>query len=321
MLTGISGYPVVMLEGVAERPALLVTGLSGAGKSVALKALEDVGYEVVDNLPLSLLDVLLGSTSRDSRLAIGIDVRTRAFDPAMILPLIGGRELRPDSAGISPRRVRLLFLDCAGNVLVRRFSETRRRHPLARDRPASDGIAMEREILAPLRPVADMVIDTTDFSPNDLRNFIVTRFAGGGTQKMTITVMSFGFARGIPRDADTVLDVRFLANPHWDDALRPLTGEDPRVQQHVFADPACSPATEAIMNLLLLLLPRYHAEGRAYMTLAVGCTGGRHRSVAVATALSQRLAAAGWENSLVHRDAHRLPEGAIGAGQTMKGSA
>ena len=294
----------------APPPILLVTGLSGAGKSVALKALEDIGYEAVDNLPLSLLDALLGATGSERRLAIGIDVRTRAFDPEHVLAIAG--------AG-GPRSIRILYLDCAGHELVRRFSETRRRHPLAVDRPAGDGIAMEREILEPLRRVADVVIDTTDFSSNDLRRAIARRFAAPDAHTMTLTVMSFGYSRGLPRDADLVFDMRFLSNPHWVPELRPLTGQDARVQQHVAADPRYKSSFDAITGLLTLLLPGYQGEGRAYVTLAFGCTGGRHRSVAVAEAVGRFLADAGWHNSVVHRDAGKGQADEADAGVPTEG--
>jgi UPF0042 nucleotide-binding protein len=268
--------------------------MSGAGKSTALKALEDLGYEAVDNLPLSLLKpLLLGPAERP--LAIGVDSRTRAFDAQRLLALIA------DSAAAG-RPVRILFLDSSGTELVRRFSETRRRHPLAGDRPASDGIAGEREMLSDLRRAADVLIDTSDYSSNDLRRAVAARFRLGDTPRMTLTVMSFGYGRGVPRDADLMFDMRFLDNPHWQPELRPLSGTDARVQAHVEADPAFRPAFDAIMGLLALLLPGYAREGRAYVTVAFGCTGGRHRSVAVAEAAGRWLAGNGWPNTIVHRD-------------------
>jgi UPF0042 nucleotide-binding protein len=276
-------------------PVLIVTGLSGAGRSTALKGLEDLGYEAVDNLPVSLLGALL-AVPGGQKLAIGIDARTRAFNPDQVLEAI--------AAHATPARaIRILYLDCAGNELVRRFSETRRRHPLALDRPAGDGIALERELLAELRRAADVVIDTTDFSSNDLRRAISTRFGTQGHKALTLTLMSFGYSRGVPRDADLVFDMRFLKNPHWVPALRPLTGLDAAVSAHVQSDPAFEPAFRAIMGLLTLLLPGYAREGRAYLTVAFGCTGGRHRSVAVAEAAGEALDAAGWANAVVHRDA------------------
>ncbi len=286
-------------ETAAPAPArvLVVSGMSGAGKSTALKALEDLGYEVVDNLPLALFDRLLdpAELTPSRPLAFGIDSRTRGFDGEAIAARL--QTLRADGLD-----VRLLFLDCAGGELTRRFSETRRRHPLALDRPAADGIAAERELLAPLRRWADAVIDTTDTLAADLRAQIIDRFGGEGGRPLTLTIMSFGFARGLPRDADLVFDLRFLANPHWDLALRPLTGEDAAVAEYVAADPAFTPAFERIADLLLTLLPGYGREGKAYLTVALGCTGGRHRSVFAARLLAERLAAAGYAPHLIHRD-------------------
>ncbi|MCG2839980.1 RNase adapter RapZ [Sandaracinobacter sp. RS1-74] len=281
-------------------PVLLVTGMSGAGKSTTLKALEDLGYEAVDNLPLSLLEPLL-APGVHQKLAIGIDTRTRAFSPAMVLEAIAAHA----SEG---RTIRMLFVDCSGPELIRRFSETRRRHPLALDRPAGDGIALERELLSELRRVADVVIDTTDFSSNDLRRAVSTRFGRPDGKAFTLTLMSFGYARGVPRDADLVFDMRFLRNPHWVPELRPMTGVEAPVQGYVKADPAFTPAFDAMMGLLTLLLPGYAREGRAYLTVAFGCTGGRHRSVATAEAAGARLAEAGWSNAVVHRDRAHGPE-------------
>jgi RNase adaptor protein for sRNA GlmZ degradation len=277
--------------------ALLVTGLSGAGKSTALKAFEDLGFEAVDNLPLSLLAPLLAG-ARERPLAIGIDVRTRAFDTAEIL--------RQQQAFSAPERpIRILFFDCADEMLQARFSETRRRHPLAGDRAVADGIALERELLAELRRNADMLIDTTERSPNDLRRLISERFGRPDDKGLAISILSFGYARGLPRDADLVFDMRFLANPHWVAELRPMTGRDPEVAAHIEADPEWQPRFGAIVDLLLGLLPAYQREGRSYLTIAFGCTGGRHRSVAAAEAMAQRLAAEGWTNSVTHRDIDR----------------
>lgn len=281
----------------AAPPMLIVTGMSGAGKSTALKALEDLNYEAVDNLPLGLVETLLGSaeggTSRP--LAFGIDIRTRAFDAEALVERL--RVLRAEGLDI-----RLIYLDCTDDELVKRFSETRRRHPLALDRPAGDGVARERELTQPLKRWADLVIDTTDLSVTDLRRRIAERLGASGAHPLTITLQSFGFANGLPRSADLVFDMRFLANPHWDVALRPLTGEDPRVAAFVAADPAYQPAIDRIADLLLTLLPGYGREGKAYLTIAIGCTGGRHRSVAMSRELAARLSAAGYAPQLVHRD-------------------
>ena len=242
---------------------LLVTGLSGAGKSTVLKTLEDLGWEVVDNLPLALLDRLLeaplaqGAADGAQPLALGIGARTRDFDPKRIIERI--RALR-EGHGLD---VGMLFLDCAGSELERRYSETRRRHPLAPDRPASDGIARERELLAPLREWANRLIDTTDLSANMLAQKVRSTFAVSGSDAPVLSIQSFGFARGIPRNADLVFDMRFLRNPHWDPLLRPGTGLDADVSAYVAADPAYPAAMEQIGSLLELLIPRYRAEGKA----------------------------------------------------------
>ncbi len=284
-------------------PILIVSGMSGAGKSSTLKALEDMDYEAVDNLPLGLVETLLNSAEGGDGpprpLAFGIDTRTRSFDAAALVARL--RALRGDGVDI-----RLLYLDCSDDELTRRFSETRRRHPLAADRPAADGIGRERSLTAPLRRWADMVIDTTGLSVADLRRRIGERLGRHGEGGLTITIESFGFAGGLPRDADLVFDMRFLANPHWDVTLRPLTGEDSAVAAFVAADKAFAPAVDRITDLLLTLLPGYGAEGKAYLTIAVGCTGGRHRSVAVARELHARLTAAGHAPLLVHRDVARI---------------
>jgi len=286
----------------APNRVLLVTGMSGAGKSTVLKALEDLGYEAVDNMPLRLLRRLLsvednsGEHPTDRPLAIGIDTRTRAFDAENVVQRL--KELKRDD-GLD---IRVLFLDCAGGELTRRFSETRRRHPLALDRPAADGIARERELLAPLRRWADIVVDTTDYSVRDTRRMVREKFARTQGDELTITCMSFGFARGLPRDADLVFDMRFLANPHWEDELRPLTGLDAAVGEFIRRDAAFDQAFARIADLLVTLIPRYKHEGKTYLTAAFGCTGGRHRSVYVTETMAASLRAAGYEPTVVHRD-------------------
>ena len=279
---------------------LLVTGLSGAGKSTVLNTLEDIGWEVVENLPLSLLHHLLATppsagSDNERPLAVGLDSRTRGFDAQRIVGQI------KTLSGHHDYPVETLFLDCAGAELVRRYSETRRRHPLATDRPATDGIAEERALMAPLRRWADHVIDTTDTDTNGLRQQIRARF-GGGQDQPTLSVLSFGFARGVPRNADLVFDMRFLRNPHWQEALRPLTGLDAAVAAYVASDEAYEPAAAKIEDLLVTLLPRYRAEGKSYVTVAFGCTGGRHRSVHVAERIATRLREAGFSPTVEHRD-------------------
>jgi UPF0042 nucleotide-binding protein len=285
---------------------LLVTGMSGAGKSTSLRTLEDIGWEVVDNIPLNLLKRLLAAPvaeghdpSTERPLALGIDSRTRGFDAENVLE--GLRELRAEAQG----PVELLFLDCSGAVLERRFAETRRRHPLALDRPASDGIARERELMAPLRRWADHVIDTTDLSVNALQQEMRARFASDLAS--TLTILSFGYARGVPRNADLMFDMRFLRNPHWENDLRPLTGLDPEVGEYVVSDPMYETVTGQIESLLRTVVPRYSAEGKAYVTVAFGCTGGRHRSVYVAEDMAQRLRNAGFSPTVSHRNLESQP--------------
>lgn len=277
---------------------VLVTGMSGAGRTTALKALEDLGFEAVDNLPVTLLGSLVRPGDRlDHDLAIGIDCRTRAFSPPDLIKQIATRRTgagRPDP--------QLLFLDCEDEILRRRFNETRRRHPLALDRPVTDGIAHERRVMAGLREHADLVIDTSQLSPGDLRRLITGYFAKAPERRLTLSVLSFAYRGGLPREADIVFDVRFLANPHYVDELRPKHGRDPAVRAYVAADPAYRPLLERFEALLFPLLPSYQREGRSYLTIAFGCTGGRHRSIVVAEAFAARLRESGWTVVLRHRD-------------------
>lgn len=288
---------------------LLVTGLSGAGKSTVLRTLEDLAWETVDNLPLSLLDPLLATplsagAERGRPLALGLDSRTRGFDAERLV-----KQIQAVSEHES-RSVETLYLDCMGPELLRRYSETRRRHPLAPDRPAIEGIAEERELTAPLKRWADHVIDTTDSDVPALQQQIRLRFAAGG-EAPTLTIMSFAFARGVPRNADLVLDMRFLRNPHWQEELRALTGLDDQVAGHIAGDEAYDDAMARIEELLLTLLPRYRAEGKSYVSIAFGCTGGRHRSVHVAERVAGRLRAAGFSPNLDHRDLATPPRDGI----------
>lgn len=295
----------------STKQILLVTGMYGAGKSTVLRTLEDLGWETVDNLPLLLVDRFLatelpqGGGDQDRPLALGFGAGTRGFDAEAIVSRI--RNLR----GQHGHDVGLLFLDCGNDELERRYSETRRRHPLATHGPAGVGITRERALLAPLRNWANRLIDTTSFSAQELGQRIREDFSGNGLGEPALTVMSFGFARGLPRGADIVLDMRFLRNPHWAPALRPGTGQDADVVEYIAADPAYATALPQIEQLLLTLLPRYRAEGKSYVTVAFGCTGGRHRSVHVAERIARRLRDAGFSPTVVHRDLAAAPQDSL----------
>jgi len=285
---------------------VLVTGMAGAGRTTALKALEDLGYEAVDNLPALLLGSLLRPVDDGVRhLALGIDSRSRAFDPEELLRLLDNPMDAPDAD------VRMLFLDCDDEILARRFTETRRRHPLAPDRSVADGIARERILMAPLRQGADVVIDTSQLSPGELRQLTSSQFAIGSDERLVISVVSFSYRKGLPREADLVFDVRFLANPHYDARLRPMTGIDQPVQNFIDADPKFRKLLQDLENFLVPLLPAYQLEGKSYLTIAFGCTGGRHRSIATAELFAARLRNAGWPAQIRHRDTPQANPSAV----------
>ena len=279
---------------------LLVTGVLGAGKTTALRALEDLGWETIDNFPIRLLERLIDTPDLANQahgaLAIGFDSRTRGFDPVAVIHLVKMLSRRNDLI------VSTLYLDCSGEELQRRYNETRRRHPLAADMPVMAGISAERELMEPLRRWAEMVINTTAFSSNQLTQAIREQFGSDSAPGITVTVTSFGFARGMPPVADFVFDMRFLNNPHWDPELRPQTGKDPEVGAFVRRDPAYADTFARIRDLLLTLLPRFRAQGKAYVNIAFGCTGGRHRSVFVAEEIAVALREAGFSPTLLHRN-------------------
>ena len=278
-------------------PVVIVTGMSGAGRSTALKALEDLGYEAVDNLPLSLLSSLLTPGTGGGRpLAIGVDARTRDFGAAPFLEELDGL-IRMEAF-----RVRLLFLDCDSEVLQRRFSETRRRHPVTPDRRVTDGIAHERTLLAPLRDRADEVIDTTDMTIGELKRLLDSNYALERAPGLAVFVTSFAYRHGLPHEADLVFDVRFLQNPHYVDELRPQSGLDKPVGDFIEQDPDLEEYFRHLTQLLEPLLPRFDAEGKSYLTIAVGCTGGKHRSVYTAERLGAWLAEKGERVIVNHRD-------------------
>lgn len=296
------------------RPVVLVTGLSGAGKASILRTLEDLGFETVDNPPVTILQDLVADG--DAPLAIGVDARSRGFDAAALLAELAALRALPGLAAS------LVFATAEEPVLLRRFSETRRRHPLAPGGPlgsrVTEGIAREAALLAPLREASDWVVDTSDLPLPELRRLIERRFRPDRALGLAIGIVSFGFPKGLPREADLVWDVRFLRNPHYDPALRPMSGRDAPVAGFVESDVAFTPFWDRMTGMMELLLPRYAAEGKKYLTVAIGCTGGRHRSVLVAERLASHLSSIGWRVDLIHRDLAAHPAekgGASVAGQ------
>jgi UPF0042 nucleotide-binding protein len=275
---------------------LLVTGVSGAGKSSTLKALEDMGFEAIDNVPISLLGRLVSPGEFPENTAIGIDIRTRDFDAGAFLNKVDNLA---NQKGID---VSVLFLDCDDEVLIRRYEETRRRHPLALDRPVSDGIRHERALMEPLRERATVILDTSDMALGDMKRSLDGHFGAESDDGLSVFVTSFGFRNGLPRDADLVFDVRFLKNPHYDTDLRPLTGQNKAVGDFISSDEGFEPFMDKLKDLLELLLERYAAEGKSYLTIAIGCTGGHHRSVYTSETLGKWLEQFDWPIQIRHRD-------------------
>ncbi len=291
------------------RRVVLVTGLSGAGKASTLRVLEDLGYEAVDNAPLALIGELVGRGEQP--IAIGVDARSRGFGAAAVLASLALLKSNP------AMRAELVFVTAEQGALLRRFTETRRRHPLAPRGRVMDGIAAEWALLAPLRDAADMVLDTSFMPLSMLRREVEQRFSPGGEDSatgMTVSLMSFAYPAGLPPDADLVFDARFLRNPHYDPILRPLAGTDAAVAAYVAADPDYLGFLEKMTSLLTLLLPRFVQEGKKYVGIAIGCTGGRHRSVAVVEDLERRLSqerqgAVAWRVTVTHREVMREQAG------------
>ncbi|HEY6983290.1 RNase adapter RapZ [Reyranella sp.] len=285
-----------------RRPFVLVTGLSGAGRVTALHALEDLGYVAVDNIPLPLVSDLMRSTAGNpgemaAPLAFGIDTRTYGFDASELVRRM--QELR-QRLDLAPR---LLFLTADTETLQRRYTESRRPHPMAADRPVMDGIVDERDRVGFVADSADVVIDTTGLSPHQFKQILSGHFALGQALGTRLAVVSFSFRRGLPREADLVFDTRFLKNPHYVPGLKPLTGRDAAVIAFIETDPDYRAFIGRLEALIGPLLPRFDAEGKSYLTIAVGCTGGRHRSVAVAETLADWLRKTGRSVTLTHRDA------------------
>lgn len=259
--------------------------------SSALKALEDFGFEAFDNFPLFLLESLMKRTAADAGpVAVAIDVRSRDFDAQQLLQqthALGGQ---------------ILFITAEDSILERRFTETRRRHPLAQNKTVSYGIAQEKALLAPIREEADLVIDTSELSVHDLRHVLRGHYKPTHAQEMAISLLSFAYRRGVPRQADLVFDVRFLRNPHWDAVLRPLSGHDADVGKYIESDPDYAAFFKTLTDLLRIVLPRYAREGKSYLTIAVGCSGGRHRSVYIVEQLQKFVGSLGFSSTAEHRD-------------------
>jgi UPF0042 nucleotide-binding protein len=292
-------------RGADTHRIVLVTGMSGAGKSTATKALEDLGFFCIDNLPVMLLPKLLelvshGTSDEVQRLAIVVDAREARFLDATEAAL---GEVRREG-----HRVEVVFFDCADEALMRRFSETRRRHPLSPDGTVADGIAEERRVLGQLRAFSDQIIDTTRMTVHELRDAVTARFGGPGQDdKLNVTLLSFGFRNGIPPASDLVFDVRFLPNPYFVEGLKPHPGTDPRVAKWVLERGQSEEFLARLESLLHFLIPQYRAEGKSYLTVSIGCTGGRHRSVALAEELGRRLSEKHRANvKVTHRDVNKV---------------
>jgi UPF0042 nucleotide-binding protein len=282
-----------------ERSLILVTGPSGAGRSTAIHMLEDLGFEAIDNLPLSLLPRLLDGPPHKRPLALGLDVRNRDFSVAAVIETVDRLSADPTV------EAQLLYLDCRPDVLVKRFSETRRRHPLAQAESPAVGVDREVDLLVPIRARADVLIDTSDLTLHELRAEIAGWFNASEAERLAISVQSFSYKRGVPRGIDLVLDCRFLANPYWEPRLRARDGCDAEVDAFVAADPRFEEFFEKVAGLAEFLLPAYVDECKSHLTIGFGCTGGQHRSVVVAERLAQRLAEKGWQVSKRHRELER----------------
>lgn len=285
----------------ATRRLVVITGLSGSGKGSALKAFEDLGYYCVDNLPVGLIprfaDMCAAHASRIRRSAVVVDIREG--ESLSQLPVTYQR------LGRDGLNVALLFLEASDEALIHRFEETRRPHPLGRNLPVREGIRLERSLLKPMRHLADTVIDTSRMNVHELRQLIQDRFGGRRRKTMLVSVLSFGFKHGVPHDADLVFDVRFLPNPNFVTGLREKSGVDPEVREYVESQALTREFISRVSDLLLFLLPNYVREGKSYLTIAIGCTGGRHRSVAVAEHIGDFLDEEGFKTKIIHRDLQR----------------
>lgn len=298
-----------MSEQIGQRAqVVMVSGPSGAGRSSAINALEDLGFEAIDNMPLSLIPRLLEGPPLPRPVALGVDVRNRDFSTDGMIELMDRLHREPGVAA------ELLYLHCDTDTLVRRYSETRRRHPLSPDDAPLTGILREQELLVPVRERADVLIDTSTLTPHQLRADVARWFAPTAGLPMALSVQSFSYKRGLPRGVDMVFDCRFLSNPHWEPSLRPLDGRAPAVVSHIEQDPRFAPFFARVHDLIASLLEAFVDEGKASLTIAFGCTGGKHRSVAMAERMARTLAEQGWRVSKRHRELERKLED----GQTVR---
>lgn len=292
---------------------VLVTGPSGAGRSTAINVLEDLGFEAIDNLPLSLIPRLLDGPPRPVPLALGLDVRNRDFSASNVIELIDRLTRSP---GYAPE---VLYLDCNADILVRRYSETRRRHPLAPDGSPLSGVTTEIDLLSPIRALADVLVDTSELSPHDLKAELTRWFDTRPDRKLSVSLHSFSYKRGVPRGVDLMFDCRCLANPHWEAGLRQLNGRDAAVQDYVTRDPRFAEFFTRIRDLILFLLPAQIEEGKTHLSVGFGCTGGQHRSVTLVEKAAVALAEAGWPVSIRHRELERRMLAQSSAGEVRAG--
>jgi UPF0042 nucleotide-binding protein len=291
-----------MSSETAKSNIVFVTGPSGAGRSTVINAFEDLGFETIENLPLDLLPRLLSGPVYKKPLALGIDVRTRDFTVGGVIDALEQVARHPLYDGT------LLFVDCDIEILLRRYSETRRRHPLAPGGSPREGVEAELQLLDSLRRRADVFINTTEMSPHELRAEITAMFGSQEGALLAVSLQSFSYKRGLPRGIDMVMDCRFLRNPYWDESLRSKTGLDAAVQDYVRRDARYGPFFERLTDMVELLLPAYRDEGKSHFSIGLGCTGGCHRSVSVAEDLAKALAPKGWQVSIRHRELERRAE-------------
>ena len=279
---------------------VLVTGPAGAGRTTAIKVLEDLNFEVIDNLPLAFWPRLLDGPQLDQSMALGIDTRNRDFSATGLLDQL---DKLVERSGLE---VSLLYLDCRADILLHRFSETRRRHPLAPAESTETGVQRELNLLNPIRDRADVLIDTSDLNVHQLRSEIERWFAPDGARPLAVSIVSFSFKRGLPRGTDMLFDCRFLTNPYWNPALRAKDGRSEDVQAYVRGDARFTPFFDRVLDLTRLLLPAYVEEGKSHLSIGFGCTGGRHRSVTLAETLAKALADDGMQVSIRHRELEQL---------------